>query len=181
MCEHSDLQDLIETCADWSGQLNENLSFGTSRTARDIVLQLCIDDGVPDRGHRGVIFSRRMRFAGVAVGDHRKWGNMCCIHYAEYCKPKKGATGRELPGSATGQPKEHQPGAPGALSVTATAMNEQVRQVLGSVPFDSIRAQVEEAFASRPPHEVTLEFVPGSIVLRNKSARGVATVQGTWG
>jgi hypothetical protein len=60
-------------------------------------------------------------------------------------------------------------------------MNEQVRQVLGSVPFDSIRAQVEEAFASRPPHEVTLEFVPGSIVLRIKSARGVATVQGTWG
>jgi hypothetical protein len=96
VCEHSGVRDLIETYADWSGQLNENLTFGTSRTARDIVLQLCIDDGVPNRGHRGVIFSRRMRFAGVAVGDHREAGNMCCIHYAEYCEPKKGATGREL-------------------------------------------------------------------------------------
>ena len=50
----------------------ENCSFGKV-TARDVVLQLLIDEGVPSLGHRKNILSKEYTRLGVAFGDHKKY------------------------------------------------------------------------------------------------------------
>ena len=63
--------------------VSETISYGP-RTARDVVRQLIIDDGVADRGHRWIIFRPELRFAGVACGYHRRYDGMCVIDYSEW-------------------------------------------------------------------------------------------------
>lgn len=50
----------------------ENCSFGKS-TAKDIVLQLLIDEGVASLGHRKNILNAEYTRLGVAFGDHKKY------------------------------------------------------------------------------------------------------------
>ena len=59
----------------------ENLTF-TSQTARDIVLELLVDDGVPDRGHRANLFNDDFRMCGLYSGWHSTCNTMMCIDYA---------------------------------------------------------------------------------------------------
>lgn len=47
--------------------------------AADVVRQLIVDDGVADRGHRDIIFSAELRFAGVSCGAHPEYRTMCVI------------------------------------------------------------------------------------------------------
>lgn len=47
--------------------------------AADVVRQLIVDDGVADRGHRDILFSRQLRFAGVSCGRHPEYRTMCVI------------------------------------------------------------------------------------------------------
>jgi len=56
----------------------EVIAYGPVDPA-DVVRQLIIDDGVPDRGHRGVIYSPELRFAGVACGPHPEYRMVCVI------------------------------------------------------------------------------------------------------
>jgi hypothetical protein len=60
----------------------ENIAFRPV-TARSIVVQLIVDDGVPDRGHRHTIFDPDFRVAGVAIGPHKIYGRMCVINFAD--------------------------------------------------------------------------------------------------
>jgi len=52
-------------------------------SAQNAVQQLVVDDGVPDRGHRKLLFLSQYRYAGVACGSHRQWRNMCVIVLAQ--------------------------------------------------------------------------------------------------
>jgi len=56
----------------------EIISYG-SVDAVDAMRQLIVDDGVPDRGHREIVYSAELRFAGAACGPHPVYGSMCVI------------------------------------------------------------------------------------------------------
>jgi uncharacterized protein YkwD len=59
----------------------ENISYGKS-TARDVVLALIIDDGLPARKHRKNIFNPNYNVAGAAFGPHARFGTMCSMDFA---------------------------------------------------------------------------------------------------
>ena len=65
----------------WSASWGENISYGKA-TARDIVLQLIIDDGLSSRKHRKNIFNPNFNFAGAAYGAHARYGSVCNIDFA---------------------------------------------------------------------------------------------------
>jgi uncharacterized protein YkwD len=64
----------------------ENMAFGEN-PARQVVIQLLVDDGVPDRGHRATILDPSYRVAGAACGPHARYRQMCVIDFAvEYAE-----------------------------------------------------------------------------------------------
>jgi uncharacterized protein YkwD len=60
--------------------LAENCSFGKS-TAKDIVLQLLIDEGIASLGHRKNILNEKYTLLGVAFGGHKKYRNCCVMDF----------------------------------------------------------------------------------------------------
>ncbi|MBC8019295.1 MAG: CAP domain-containing protein [Verrucomicrobia bacterium] len=75
------MQERIERHGEWMGRIGENIGYGPTEP-RDMVMQLIIDDGVPDRGHRKNTFSEAFTTAGVACGSHPRFGSMCVIDFA---------------------------------------------------------------------------------------------------
>ncbi len=70
------------------GYRAENISYGLidrEDPARGIVLQLLIDDGVRDRGHRKNLFMAEFRYSAVACAPHRRFSPVCVINYASEC------------------------------------------------------------------------------------------------
>ena len=65
----------------FSGGWGENISYGKS-SARDVVLALIIDDGLPARKHRQNIFNPNYNYAGAAFGRHARFGTMCSMDFA---------------------------------------------------------------------------------------------------
>jgi len=80
-------QKRIETYGKWEICASEDISYGNF-IARQIVISLLIDDGVPTRGHRKNILNPCTRFAGVAKGSHSTYKSMCVIDYAGNYKSK---------------------------------------------------------------------------------------------
>ncbi|MDP3432594.1 MAG: CAP domain-containing protein [Bacteroidota bacterium] len=74
-------QKRIEKYGEWDICSAEDITYG-SFEARQIVIFLLIDDGVPNRGHRENILNPCFRFAGVANGNHPDYQTICVIDYA---------------------------------------------------------------------------------------------------
>jgi uncharacterized protein YkwD len=55
---------------------SENISYGMD-TARNVIIQLIVDDGVPDRGHRKNILRPGNQSIGISCGSHTKYRIMC--------------------------------------------------------------------------------------------------------
>jgi uncharacterized protein YkwD len=83
----SNPQKRIEKYGEWDICSAEDITYG-SFEARQIVIFLLIDDGVPDRSHRKNILNPCFRFAGVANGKHPDYQTMCVIDYAGEYKTK---------------------------------------------------------------------------------------------
>lgn len=60
------------------GYTAEAISFGPD-DARSVVIDLIVDDGVANRGHRKLLLDSRFGFTGVACGPHKIYGTMCVI------------------------------------------------------------------------------------------------------
>jgi uncharacterized protein YkwD len=73
--------DRVERYGRWIGTVGENISYGM-RSARQIVIQLIVDDGVRGRKHRANIFKKDFRVVGVAYGQHSRMGAMCVTDFA---------------------------------------------------------------------------------------------------
>ncbi len=61
--------------------MSENVSYGMS-DARDVLLQLLVDDGVASRGHRRNILDARMRLVGVGCAAHPRFRTVCVMNHA---------------------------------------------------------------------------------------------------
>ncbi len=63
----------------WGRTYNENIAYGHFPTGHDVIVDLLVDDGVSDRGHRRNIFNPNVHVAGVGCGPHRVYGMVCVI------------------------------------------------------------------------------------------------------
>jgi uncharacterized protein YkwD len=71
----------IERYGQWQGEIGEVIGYGY-RDPRMVVIQLIVDDGVSNRGHRRNIFNPVFRRAGAACGGHPEFGTMCVVDFA---------------------------------------------------------------------------------------------------
>lgn len=76
-----DIRKRIGKYGSWRSTVGENISYGPD-TARQVVMGLIIDDGVPDRGHRKNIFNRSFTTAGAACGPHPVYRKICVVDLA---------------------------------------------------------------------------------------------------
>lgn len=65
----------------WERTAGENIAYG-GETARDVVIQLIVDDGVASRGHRGNIFNADFLVVGIAFGTHPGFRTVCVQDFA---------------------------------------------------------------------------------------------------
>lgn len=78
----SRLSDRLNRLGTWHGLVAENISTGETE-ARQVVIQLLIDDGVPGRGHRRNLFNPDLHQAGAGSAPHRDYRMVVVIDYAD--------------------------------------------------------------------------------------------------
>jgi uncharacterized protein YkwD len=61
--------DRITKHGQWLGSIGENIDYG-NYSARDIIIHLLVDDGVPSRGHRINLLSPSFELVGSCTGYH---------------------------------------------------------------------------------------------------------------
>jgi uncharacterized protein YkwD len=86
----SSVEDRFTRYGTWSDSVGEDIVYH-SRTARENVISLIIDDGVANRGHRRNIFKPTFGVIGIALGPPLKSGTLCIITFAGGFKDKTAA------------------------------------------------------------------------------------------
>jgi uncharacterized protein YkwD len=86
--------DRVSRYGDWKSTIGEAIVYRVS-TAREMVLELIVDDGTPDRGHRKNIFEPGYQVAGVAISAPSSFGTFCVIDYAGGFTDKAGLKASE--------------------------------------------------------------------------------------
>jgi uncharacterized protein YkwD len=76
-----DMRQRIERHGSWQRSIAENIGYGPD-SARLMVMELIIDDGVPGRGHRRNIFGRDFTVAGASFGAHAVYRTICVMDFA---------------------------------------------------------------------------------------------------
>ncbi len=85
---------------DWLNSIGENIVYQAATTARESVMGLIVDDGIPTRGHRKNIFDSTYNVAGIALGERSNLGTLCVITFAGGFTEKLAGTGA----APTGKP-----------------------------------------------------------------------------
>lgn len=73
--------DRINRYGEWQQTAGENISFGNDQ-GRAVLIQLIVDDGVANRGHRTNIYKKEFNRVGIACGPHKVYGTMCVQTFA---------------------------------------------------------------------------------------------------
>ncbi|MDC1188954.1 CAP domain-containing protein, partial [Flavobacteriales bacterium] len=60
--------------------LGENIHYG-STDAKEIVIDLLIDDGIKNLGHRKNILSNTFIYVSTSIQPHKKYGQNCVIEF----------------------------------------------------------------------------------------------------
>ena len=60
--------------------VQENCQYGFSK-GLDILMDLLIDEGIEDLGHRYTLMNTRLRFIGVSIYPHKKFNVNCVIDF----------------------------------------------------------------------------------------------------
>ena len=63
------------------GEIAETIDYGFA-DATLVAIELIVDDGVPGRGHRAVVFTPTLRYAGAGCGPHPKWQFVCVVDWS---------------------------------------------------------------------------------------------------
>lgn len=79
--------DRIERHGTYGTLCGEIINYGPEKP-RITVIQLVVDDGVPNRGHRKAIFNPEYTLAGPAMGPHKTYGSMTVVTLADRYTPK---------------------------------------------------------------------------------------------
>lgn len=79
--DNGGMRERISRQGRWKGRIGENIAYGPG-DPRGMVMQLIINDGVPNRGHRKNIFRRSFAVAGVSCAPHPRYGNLCVMDFA---------------------------------------------------------------------------------------------------
>ena len=79
--------DRVNRYGMWANQLAENLAYGKLASGPEYVLNMYIDDGVPERSHRKNMLNEKMSLAGVAYCQHKFYGGMLVTVYANGFSP----------------------------------------------------------------------------------------------
>ncbi|MCM2249838.1 MAG: CAP domain-containing protein [Geothrix sp.] len=82
----SRLSDRLNRLGRWHGLIAENISTGEEE-ARQVVIQLLVDDGVAGRGHRKNLFNPDLHQAGAGSAPHRDYRVVTVIDYADGFTP----------------------------------------------------------------------------------------------
>jgi len=147
----SDVQARIEAEGEWWGIVAENVSLGW-KLAKDVVLNLLVDDGVESRGHRLNVLDPRATCLGVSdLADHRSDLAHCVVaNYTGGFGPPKTILLEPRRTEATGR-------------VTA-----DVRAILESLPrgLDDIKAQITRVLEDSHATKVVLDYKPKSLQVK---------------
>lgn len=77
----SHIWDRADRYGKWNIEVGEAIAYGRN-DARSFILQLLVDDGVPDRGHRKALLDARWKKVGASVGTHPVYTSMCVLTFA---------------------------------------------------------------------------------------------------
>ncbi len=80
--DRSDPSKRLERYGTWQRINGENISYSPFISARWHVLQLLIDDNVPNRAHRRALLSQEYRTTGAACVGDREFPSICVVTYA---------------------------------------------------------------------------------------------------
>lgn len=81
--DNSSSSERMKRYGAWSGKCGECMWFGRMGTsAKQLVEDLIVDDGVPSRGHRLGIYDPKFHVAGIRMGSHKTFGACCVIDLA---------------------------------------------------------------------------------------------------
>jgi len=128
--------------AEWTG---ECIDYG-SKDAREIVHALLIDDGVPSRGHRHIIFKSNCKHVGIANGPHKRYGCMTVLDFAGVIGPKKKTVG-----------KAHQ------VLTLLNKMSAEANKLLGLLPSGGKRVvKMVQDGVKDPNKTVLIDYTPQS-------------------
>jgi uncharacterized protein YkwD len=98
----------MERYGEWQSGIAENISYGHA-DAREIVLQLLIDDGVSSRGHRKNLLNQSYLVCGISAGPHKQYQHMCVQDFAVGFVPSGPGGGHHAPKSQHHAPQHHAP------------------------------------------------------------------------